>query len=312
MATRPTLPPVGWGFITLYTLSYAGGSLLFLAPLLVSLALKVNALVGIDRAPEALALVRDRVAGRDGRQPVVRTAQRPNHLPARHAPTVDGGRSGGRHGRILVVATAPTVPVVLVGWCTAQLFFNALLAAQVAVLPDQVPTRSGASCPASWASACPSRRWRTYLVQTFNGSQLAMFLAPCLIGGVFVLVFAATLDDRHLGPGQAAWSLHEFAGTFYFNPRRSPDFAWAFASRFMFVLAYAFLATYQAYFLIDHLGSADDVPQQIFLGTLVQSPSSPSPLGRPAVGPAGSAQGFRVRCRPRLCRRDAPRRRARH
>jgi hypothetical protein len=40
----------------------------------------------------------------------------------------------------------------------------------------------------------------------------------------------------------------------------------------MFVLAYAFLVTYQAYYLLDHLGSAEaDVPQQVFLGTLVQS-----------------------------------------
>ena len=38
------------------------------------------------------------------------------------------------------------------------------------------------------------------------------------------------------------------------------------------MLAYAFLATYQAYYLLDKIGSAeDDVPRQIFLGTLVQS-----------------------------------------
>ena len=49
------------------------------------------------------------------------------------------GLLGGSLG-ILVVALAPTVAVVLVGWCIAQLFFNALLAAMVAVLPDQVPT----------------------------------------------------------------------------------------------------------------------------------------------------------------------------
>jgi MFS family permease len=40
----------------------------------------------------------------------------------------------------------------------------------------------------------------------------------------------------------------------------------------MFVLAYAFLVTYQAYYLLDKIGSARaDVPQQIFLGTLAQS-----------------------------------------
>jgi MFS family permease len=40
----------------------------------------------------------------------------------------------------------------------------------------------------------------------------------------------------------------------------------------MFVLAYAVLATYQAYYLLEKIGSAEaDVPRQIFLGTLAQS-----------------------------------------
>ena len=40
----------------------------------------------------------------------------------------------------------------------------------------------------------------------------------------------------------------------------------------MFVLAYAFLVTYQAYYLLEKIGSTvAKVPQQIFLGTLVQS-----------------------------------------
>jgi MFS family permease len=38
------------------------------------------------------------------------------------------------------------------------------------------------------------------------------------------------------------------------------------------VLAYAFLTTYQAYYLLDKIGSHEhDVPHQIFLGTLTQS-----------------------------------------
>jgi len=36
------------------------------------------------------------------------------------------------------------------------------------------------------------------------------------------------------------WSLREFVSTFYVAPRTSPDFAWAFASRFLFILAYGF------------------------------------------------------------------------
>jgi MFS family permease len=100
-----------------------------------------------------------------------------------------------------------------------------------------------------------------------------MFLAPCAIGGFFILLFAARLNDRRLAKAdKPTWSLRELASTFYLNPRTSPDLAWAFASRFMFVLAYAFLVTYQAYYLLDKIGSAEaDVPRQIFLGTLAQS-----------------------------------------
>ena len=53
----PAPEPVGWGFIALYTLAFMSTSLLFLAPLLVTLALKVNSLVGIQQAPSSLALV---------------------------------------------------------------------------------------------------------------------------------------------------------------------------------------------------------------------------------------------------------------
>src|SRR5215212_7578576 len=48
---------VGWRFIAFYTSAQMGTSLVFLAPLLVTLALKVNSLVGIERAPTNLAMV---------------------------------------------------------------------------------------------------------------------------------------------------------------------------------------------------------------------------------------------------------------
>jgi MFS family permease len=100
-----------------------------------------------------------------------------------------------------------------------------------------------------------------------------MFLAPCAIGGFAVLLFVLTLKDRRLARAdRPAWSLREFASTFYVNPRANPDFVWAFVSRFLLVLAYAFLVTFQAYYLLNKIGSAEsEVPRQIFLGTLVQS-----------------------------------------
>jgi MFS family permease len=274
-AGPPAAHRVGRGFISLYALAYIGTILLFLAPLLVSLALKINSLVGIEQAPNSLALVTGigALLALFANPFFGRMSDRTWSRLGMRRPWMFIGLAGGSGG-VLVVAVAPTVAVVLVGWCIAQVFFNALLAVLVAVLPDQVPTEQrgmvagvlGVCMPVAAVSG-------TFLVQLFAGSDLTMFLAPCAIGGFFVLLFAVTVTGRRLAKAdRPTWSLREFAGTFVVDPRRSPDFAWAFVSRFLVVLAYAFLTTYQAYYLLDRIGSAEaDVPQQVFLGTLVQA-----------------------------------------
>ena len=204
---------------------------------------------------------------------------------------MDGDRSSGRHVGHPRGRAGPDIPVVLVGWCIAQLFFNAILAVLVAVLPDQVPEAQRGVVAGVLGVCTPvASVVATFLVKLFTGNLVAMFLVPCAVGGFFILLFAAVLQDRRLvAADKPPWSLREFAGTFYVNPRTSPDFAWAFASRFLFILAYAFLVTYQAFYLLNKLGSAEaDVPQQIFLGTLAQSVLSSSlPCRRPAVRPDG-------------------------
>ena len=272
---RPVVRRVGWGFISLYALAYMSTCLVLIAPLLVTLALKINSLVGIERAPNSLALVAGvgSLVAMVGNPFFGKVSDRTSSSLGMRRPWMVIGLIGGSFG-VLVVALAPTIAVVLIGWCIAQLFFNALLAAQVAVLPDQVPTVQRGMVSGVLGICVPiASVTGTFLVRLFTGNQVAMFLAPCAIGGFFILLFAIVLKDRRLSRAdKPAWSLREFVGTFYVNPRTSPDFAWAFAGRFLFVLAYAFLVTYQAYYLLEKLGSAEeDVPGQIFLGTLTQS-----------------------------------------
>jgi len=271
----PAAQRVGWGFISLFTLAFIGTNLLFLAPLLVTLPLKVNSLVGLEQAPNSLALV----AGVGALLSIFanpffgKMSDRTTSRLGMRRPWLVTGLVGGSLG-ILIVALAPSIPVVLIGWCIAQLSFNALLAAQVAVIPDQVPIAQRGVVSGLLGGCLPiAAVTGTFLVKLFTGNQLAMLLVPSAIGGFLILVFAVTLNDRRLAKeDKPNWSLREFASTFYVDPRKSPDFAWAFVSRFMFVLAYAFLVTYQAYYLLDRIGSAEaDVPQQIFLGTLTQA-----------------------------------------
>jgi MFS family permease len=266
---------VGWGFIASYAAAYMGAILLFLAPLLVSLSLKVNSLVGIKQAPTSLALV----AGTGALLALFanpffgKLSDRTSSRFGMRRPWMVAGLAGGSLG-MLVVALAPNIPVVLVGWCIAQLSFNALLAALVAVLPDQVPVAQRGRVAGVLGICLPIASVSgTFVVQLFAGNRLAVFLAPCAIGGLLILQFAARLDDRRLTVSERpAWSRRELARTFYVNPRQHPDFAWAFTSRFLFVLAYAFLTTYQAYYLLEKIGTAEaDVPRQIFLGTLTMA-----------------------------------------
>ena len=105
-----------------------------------SLALKVNSLVGIQDAPRNLALV----TGVGSLLAMVsnplfgRLSDRTTARMGMRRPWMLVGLAAGTIG-ILTVAVAPNIGVVLVGWCIAQVFLNALLAAQAAVLPDQVP-----------------------------------------------------------------------------------------------------------------------------------------------------------------------------
>jgi MFS family permease len=271
----PVAHGVGWRFMVLYTLAFMSTNLLFLAPILVTLPLRVNSLVGIEHAPNNLALVAGigALVSMFGNPFFGRMSDRTWSRLGMRRPWMVIGLVGGTVG-IVIVALAPNIPVVLVGWCIAQLFFNALLAALIAVMPDQVPRAQrglvsgvlGVCLPIAAVSG-------TFLVKVFAGHPIAAFLVPCATGGFFILIFAVTLKDRRLArAGRPAWSLREFVSTFYVKPRTSPDFAWAFASRFMFLMAYALLTTYEAYYLLSKIGSAvADVPQQIFLGTVAQS-----------------------------------------
>jgi MFS family permease len=281
LTTAPAVPSehgpsdrVGWPFVLGYAAAYTGVIIVLISPLLVTLALKLDDLVG-DGAPHSLALV----AGVGGLVSMVgnplagRLSDRTSSRYGMRRPWMVVGLLGGTVGT-LVVALAPDVPMVLLGWCVAQLFFNAVLASLLAVLPDQVPPGQrglvsgvlGICLP--FASVCG-----TFLVQAFSGHLVAMFLAPCLVGGAAIVLFAVRLDDRHLAAAdKPPWSWRELAGTFVISTRAGADFVWAFASRFLFVFAYALLTSYETFYLLDHLGSPkSEVPRQVFVATVIQS-----------------------------------------
>src|SRR6202521_1315240 len=191
---------VGWGFMSLYTLAFMSINLLFLAPILVTLPLRINSLVGSKQAPSNLALVAGTGAlvSIFGNPFFGRMSDRTSSRLGMRRPWMVIGLVGGRIG-ILIVALAPSIPVVLAGWGIVQLFFNALLAAVVAVLPDQVPRAQRCQVSGVLGICLPIAAISgTFLVKLFTGHPIATFLVPCLLGEFLYLFFAVTFMHRRL------------------------------------------------------------------------------------------------------------------
>jgi MFS family permease len=267
---------VSAGFITLYALAYMGLWLALLAPILVTLPLKITGLVGVEAGPGALSLVTGigALLAMFGNPFFGKLSDRTTSRMGMRRPWMIAGIAGGAVG-ILIVALATSVPVVVVGWAVTQLSFNAFLAAIVAVIADQIPEEQRGTVSGILGVCAPAALiLGAYVVQLVAPlGQVAMFLFPVALAAVLVAGFIAALKDKRLAPeDKPAWSFREFASTFYISPRKAPDFTWAWISRFLFVLGQAFLLTYQAFYMLNKLGvTENELPHEIFIATVISS-----------------------------------------
>lgn len=266
--------PVGWLFIALYGMAYTGLWMALLPPILMGLAMRVRELAP-THATGSLSLVVGvgALLALFGNPFFGRLSDRTTSRFGMRRPWLIVGALGGAVG-LAVIATAASVPQLLLGWCITQLAYNAELAALAAIFADQVqaPQRGtvsgivGISLPLGMIGG-------TYLVQALADSTLAIFMVPAAIALAGVLVLVWLLPDRRLAVAQRPrYGWGDFLGSYWINPLRFPDFAWAWGSRFLLFTGIAVLLTYQGFYLIHQLGCAPaDVPRQIFLSTLVQS-----------------------------------------
>jgi MFS family permease len=192
-----------------------------------------------------------------------RLSDRTTSRLGRRRPWLVGGVLGGTAG-LAIIAVVPSVPGILVGWCLAQLAFNATLSSLAATIPDQVPVRergrvSGA-VGFSQLIAIPLGAG----VAALFASPTARFLIPALVATLLVILFAVTLRDRPAPPGQPRLTRKEFFGSFWTDPRAHPDFGWMWLTRFLVFLAAFSPVPYLAFFLSDRM----HVSQQALAGTL--------------------------------------------
>jgi MFS family permease len=186
----------------------------------------------------------------------------------RRTPWIVAGSAGGALS-LLLLAGAGGVWTMAAGWCLVQLTLNAAFAAITAAVPDRVPRLQRGSV-GGWLGAAQ-------ILGVVGGTGLAT--AAGGVGGgyaacaVFTLVgvvpYVLRYEDLRLpAAARPAWSWRTFAASFWLSPRRHPDLAWAWLTRFLINLSNALVLLYLLYYLRDRL-HYDDPENGVLILTAV-------------------------------------------
>jgi MFS family permease len=266
--------PVRAGFILAFALAYFGFWMTLLTPPVVGMAVYLSKVLPEDERNQALGLVLalGGVVGVLVNPIVGKLSDRTTSRYGLRKPWMVGGTIVAVLG-LIVTATSTTLPVIVLGYCVACMGLNATVAALIPLLPDRVPHRQRGRVSGILGMGLPVGAVAgAGLAQAFAANPLWMFLAPAVVLAVGVAVLVATYKDRTLDAAQAArlprYGLREFFDSFWVNPRRHPDFAWTWLSRFLVFMGVATLITFQSVYLADRLGfPLGEVPLLVALAT---------------------------------------------
>src|SRR5205823_1879243 len=91
-----------------------------------------------------------------------------------------------------------------------------------------------------------------------TGGLVAGYLACIAVLVVLTVPFLLIHKDSVLDPAlRPAWSLREFVRGFWIDPRRYPDFGWAWLTRFLINLGNSIPLVYLLYYLQDAVHYSD-------------------------------------------------------
>ena len=179
----------------------------------------------------------------------------------RRRPWIAGGALLGCAGLALLSGQHTLIGVTL-GWCVAQAGLNALQAGITALVPDRVPVRQR-GVVSGWVGFTQSLGV-VVGVLAVTAVVTGTVSGYVLIGALVVLAAAPLLlrgpDPQVPRERRPAFSARSLLASFRFSPRQNPDFAWAWATRFLVQLGNALATLYLLYFLRDKVHYAQRFP----------------------------------------------------
>jgi MFS family permease len=171
----------------------------------------------------------------------------------------------------VVMATGNSLALATVGWCIAQLGANMTLAPFIATIADQVPKFQRGSVTAGLGIAQNvGIVGGVYVAAWFGADMFVMFVVPALVSIVVMVIFALVLPDKALPEKPPRMNIADWVQTFWVSPRRYPDFALAWWSRFLITFASFGFTAFRFFYLIYHVDvPAKEVPALVANTTLV-------------------------------------------
>src|SRR6266496_193046 len=155
---------------------------------------------------------------------------------------------------LLFMWRATTIPLLFIGYCFVELFSNIALATLVATIPDQVPEnqRGTVSGIFGLSTGLGGILGAILAGQIFKSAPTNAYVVMFLIVLVTTIPFALLLHDKVLPKGyMPAFHLGAFLKNFWINPRKHPDFGWAWLTRFVPFVGYFLGITYIFYYYLE-------------------------------------------------------------
>lgn len=249
---------VSKGFIAMMVLAAVGANIAFITPIAISIALRVQQLAPgneeylglITGLGAAGALITAPLAGM--------LSDRTRSRMGRRSPWLIGGAVLGLIG-LVIMAAAPTVPVLAAGWVLAQIGWGTAAGTFLFIQADRVPeSQRGSVAGLMGFTQMAAPVLGATIGATLVFSNYLLFLVPGSLGFLLVVLFAVTAarEDRATLPavtGRLTFS--DVVSKYVFSPRLHPDFGWNWLGRFLFMFGLTLNTTFAIFFIAQKAGT---------------------------------------------------------
>ncbi|MEI5525006.1 MFS transporter [Streptomyces brasiliscabiei] len=197
---------------------------------------------------------------------------------------------------VMALADGVLVLALALGWMLAQVGWGTVLALLTASQANRLPeAQRGKVAALTGVVQQLAPVSGALLAGALSGSSLLMFLVPGAVGAVSMFFFVRFVcfvcfvhepDSRDLPLPEERLTLRTLTASYVFDPRRSPDFAWNWLGKFLFMFGLTLTSTFTAFFLAARTGVS------------VKRSRAPSPSwAGPGSAPPCSARSAAASCR---------------